>query len=62
MIFDLLRSLFTDPRLLNYLLMAIYVGNTLRWAVEKKWDSLYWFGALLITIAVTLRASGGAQH
>lgn len=51
-----LRAMWTDPRILNYVLMAFYVLLALRWAAERSWfDVLYWVGALCITVGVTFR-------
>lgn len=49
-------GIFSDPRLLNFVLLAIYIANSARWAIAKSWsDSLYWLGAFVITTAVTLK-------
>ena len=43
-----------DPKLFNYLIMAFYLLNASRWALEGKWaDVAYWTGAFWITAAVT---------
>ena len=49
-----MTALLLDPKLFNYLLLALYALNALRWAIYGSWgDATYWFGALVITIAVT---------
>lgn len=49
-------NIFTDPRALNFLLMGIYLANSIRWGCAKSWqDSLYWGSALLLTISITFR-------
>lgn len=43
-----------DPRLFNFVIMALYALNALRWAYERKWaDTCYWLSALGITLTVT---------
>ena len=43
-----------DPRLFNFIIIALYALNVLRWAWEGKWaDAAYWAGELWITLAVT---------
>ena len=47
-------AILTDPKALNYLLLLIYGCNAVRWAAAGSWpDSLYWAGALAITVAIT---------
>ena len=49
-----MSSLLLDPKLINYVLIALYAANASRWALHRSWpDSLYWAGALIITVAVT---------
>lgn len=51
-----LASLWRDPAALNYVLIAIYILNTLRWAAARSWwDVLYWIAAAMITASVTFR-------
>lgn len=46
----------SDPRLLNYILLGIYIVNSFRWLFNGSYaDALYWFGAFVITTAVTLK-------
>ena len=46
--------LFSDPKLFNYLIMALYVTNSVWWAWHKSWgDAAYWIAAFQITAAVT---------
>jgi hypothetical protein len=43
-----------DPRLFNYLIMALYVINAVRWALARNWaDMCYWLSAFAITATVT---------
>jgi hypothetical protein len=47
-------NILLDPRAFNYLIMALYGLNAVRWAVEGKWaDVSYWLSALAITATVT---------
>jgi uncharacterized membrane protein YjjP (DUF1212 family) len=44
----------TDPRLFNFVIMALYFGAMIWWAWNGKWtDAAYWFFALGITATVT---------
>lgn len=46
-------SLF-DPRLFNFVIMTLYLVNTVWWAYHRNWpQALYWFAAFQITAAVT---------
>jgi len=45
----------TDPRVLNFILLALYAANAVRWSFVSKADALYWAGAFIITTAVTLK-------
>lgn len=46
--------LWRDPRIFNFVIMALYTLNVLRWALAgKAVDALYWTGALIITLTVT---------
>lgn len=43
-----------DPRLFNFVIMTLYACAASRWLIAGKYtNSLYWFGALIITLAVT---------
>ena len=43
-----------DPRLFNYVVMAMYLANSVRWAFERRpADVCYWLSALAITATVT---------
>jgi hypothetical protein len=44
-----------DPRTLNFILLAIYLGNAVIWSFVSKADALYWAGAFIITTAVTMK-------
>lgn len=47
-------AIITDPRFINFILIALYTGNVVRWGFAGSIaDSAYWFGALIITLAVT---------
>ena len=47
-------NLLTDPRLFNFVIMALYSINAGRWAISGKWaDMCYWLSALAITATVT---------
>lgn len=51
-----MKQLLTDPRLINYVLMCLYICCAMRWAWARKWmDMLYWIGAFVITTAVTFK-------
>ena len=42
-----------DPRIFNYVIMALYGLSALRWAYERRWaDMCYWLSALAITATV----------
>ena len=43
-----------DPKVFNYIIMALYLINTVNWAVRGYWgDAWYWISAASITAAVT---------
>jgi hypothetical protein len=43
-----------DPKLFNYVILAMYAVNGGRWALEGSWgNAMYWSGAFWITAAVT---------
>jgi hypothetical protein len=49
-----MSTLLLDPKLINYLLTALYAANAARWAAYGSWpDAAYWLGALIITLALT---------
>jgi hypothetical protein len=49
-----MSTLLLDPKLINYLLIALYAANAARWAAYGSWpDAAYWLGALIITLALT---------
>jgi hypothetical protein len=44
----------TDPRIFNFILIGLYALNIGRWLIHgNPLAALYWFGAFVITIAVT---------
>jgi len=46
--------LFTDPKAFNYLIMALYLINAVRWCFAGSVaDVCYWLSALAITATVT---------
>jgi len=48
-----MKALLLNPCLFNYVLLAPYAMNALRWALYSSWaDATYWLGALIITSAV----------
>jgi hypothetical protein len=43
-----------DPRIFNYVIMSLYLLNSIRWAFAGKWgDVAYWISACCITASVT---------
>lgn len=49
-----IAALLKDPRLFNFVIMAMYTFATIRWAIAGRWpDAAYWFFALGITATVT---------
>ena len=49
-----MRTLLTDPKVFNYLIMGLYFLNACRWAASRQWaDTCYWLSALAITATVT---------
>lgn len=43
-----------EPKITNYLLLALYFLGTIRWAFEQNWaQTVYWLGAFILTISVT---------
>lgn len=49
-----LSALLLDPRLFNFLIMALYAFAVLRWAVAgNAWASCYWLCALGLTVIIT---------
>lgn len=43
-----------DPKIFNYVIMALYACNIVRWAVNGSVaDAFYWLSALGITATVT---------
>ena len=44
----------TDPRLFNYLIIALFALAAARWAIEGRWlDAAYWACGLLLNAIVT---------
>jgi hypothetical protein len=47
-------SILLDPKVFNYLIMSLYLVNSIRWGVHGNWaDVSYWLSALAITATVT---------
>jgi hypothetical protein len=43
-----------DPKIFNYVIMALYCLNALRWAIHGSIaDTCYWLSALAITMTIT---------
>ena len=52
-----MKQILSDPRLINYILLSLYLVCATRWAFAKKpWDVLYWLAAFSITLSVTMKA------
>ena len=48
----------SDPRLFNFVLLALYILNMCRWALAKNGpQSVYWLGAALLNGAITWQVS-----
>jgi hypothetical protein len=49
-----MKALLLDPRVFNYVILALYMLNAIRWAVARKpADVCYWLSAAAITATVT---------
>lgn len=49
-----MMTLLFDPRIFNFVIMALYAANVARWAAHGSLsDSVYWLCALGITATVT---------
>lgn len=47
-------SYLLDPRFFNYLIMSLYLINSMRWLIHGNYaDTAYWLSALSITATVT---------
>ena len=45
-----------DPRLINYVLMSLFLLNAIRWSFERQWGKvIYWIGSLVLTIGITVK-------
>lgn len=50
----ILSSAWNDPRIFNFVIMTLYLLNSGRWALDRKWvDTIYWLCAFGITAVVT---------
>jgi len=48
-----MKTLF-DPRIFNFVILALYACNVARWGFAGKWaDAMYWLSAFGITATVT---------
>jgi hypothetical protein len=48
------KSFLLDPKVFNYIIMALYLLNAGRWAAARSLaDTCYWLSALAITLTVT---------
>ena len=46
--------IFTDPRVFSYVIMSLYVMNSINFALRREWAQMsYWMGACWITASVT---------
>jgi hypothetical protein len=46
-----------DPKLFNYLVIALFVLAALRWGFARNWMQVaYWIGAIVLNVAVTMMA------
>jgi hypothetical protein len=58
----MLSTIIRDPRIFQFLLLAIYSANVVRWSFERRWGNvLYWLGAGLITVGITFFKYGSAK-
>jgi len=49
-----MKKLFLDPKFFNYVIMALYFLNAIRWLFARRLaDVCYWLSALAITATVT---------
>lgn len=49
-----MNKLWSDPALVNYVIMVLYALSSVRWAMAGRWvDMCYWLSALGITATVT---------
>jgi len=47
-------SILFDPKVFNYVIMALYIATSARWAFARSWgDAAYWLCACGITASVT---------
>lgn len=43
-----------DPRIFNFVIMSLYLVNSVRWLIHGSWaDTCYWLSALAINATVT---------
>ena len=50
----MILSFLLDPRIFNFLIIALYCANVVRWALAGSLaDACYWGSALMITLTVT---------
>ncbi|MCB5187407.1 hypothetical protein LG200_05230 [Methylobacillus caricis] len=54
-----MKHIFLDPRIFNYVILALYSLNILRWAFERNaFGVCYWLSAAAITATVTFLEPG----
>jgi hypothetical protein len=47
-------SIIFDPKIFNYIIMALYIINAIQWWIRgSKGDACYWLSAFAITASVT---------
>jgi hypothetical protein len=47
-------KLLADPRIFNFVIIALYALSAIRWGVALRWaDMFYWLSAMAITLTVT---------
>ena len=47
-------ALLLDPRIFNYVILALFLMSAGRWAFDGSWvNALYWFSAFTLNAAVT---------
>ena len=47
-------TILSDPRLFNFIIMALYAGAVIRWSVAANfWAAGYWACALGLTLIIT---------
>jgi len=48
-----MKAFLLNPQVFNYVILALYGANTIRWAVQRSLaDTCYWLSTLAITATV----------